>query len=191
MAEMTQRSILDLTREILGELSQSLRGVDDASLDALVIELEAARKVFCLGAGRSRILLQAFCMRLNHLGFEAYMVGGLPCPPVGARDLIVVASGSGETRSVAAIVKQGRQVGAKVALFTARRPLVKVIDADVTVLVSAPSALVNSGQEQSLQPMRTLFEQTFFLLCESVVCKLKAKRGIGEDEMARRHANLE
>lgn len=188
---MTQRQILDLTREILDELSQSLDGVDGASLDALVHELEAARKVFCLGAGRSRILLQAFCMRLNHLGFEAYMVGGLPCPPVGRGDLIVVASGSGETRSVAAIVAQGRQVGATIAMFTARRPLVRAIHTDVTVLVPAPSGLVNRGQEQSLQPMRTLFEQTFFLLCESVVCRLKAKKGIGEDEMALRHANLE
>lgn len=43
----------------------------------------------------------------------------------------------------------------------------------------------------SLQPMRTLFEQSMFVLCESVVWGLKAKNGIGEEEMAARHANLE
>ena len=31
--------------------------------------------------------------------------------------------------------------------------------------------------------MRTLFEQTFFLLCEAVVCRLKAKKGIHTENL--------
>jgi 6-phospho-3-hexuloisomerase len=191
MTDLTQLEIPSLMSDILGQIQASLQGVSSAELAALVAEIERAPRVFCLGAGRSGILLQAFCMRLNHLGFEAYMAGGLPCPPVGADDLIIVASGSGETRSVSAVLEQGRSAGARVALFTARRSGVRSMAADVVVIVAAPTGLVNNGHPQNLQPMRTLFEQAFFLLCEAIICWLKMKKGIGEEEMAQRHANLE
>ncbi|MFL9921969.1 SIS domain-containing protein [Paraburkholderia fungorum] len=191
MTDLTPLEIPSLSNDILDEIQASLRGVNPADLKALVAEIERAPKVFCLGAGRSGILLQAFCMRLNHLGYEAFMAGGLPCPPVGADDLIIVASGSGETRSVSAVLEQGRLAGARVALFTARRPSARSMVADVTVAIPAPTGLVNREHPQSLQPMRTLFEQAFFLLCEAIVCWLKKKKGIGEEEMAQRHANLE
>ena len=191
MTDLTHPEIPKLASDILDEIQASLREVNVADLDALVAEIERAPKVFCLGAGRSGILLQAFCMRLNHLGCAAYMAGGVPCPPVGANDLIIVASGSGETRSVSAVLEQGRLAGARVALFTARRSRARSMAADVTVVIPAPSGLVNREHPQNLQPMRTLFEQGFFLLCEAVVCWLKLKKGIGEEEMAERHANLE
>lgn len=191
MTDLKHLKIPSLAGEILGEIQASLQDVNPADLDGLVAEIERAPKVFCLGAGRSGILLQAFCMRLNHLGVEAYMAGGLPCPPVGANDLIIVASGSGETRSVSAVLEQGRLAGARVALFTARRSGGRSMTADVTVVIPAPSGLVNREHPQNLQPMRTLFEQSFFLLCEAIVCWLKLKKGIGEEEMAQRHANLE
>ena len=187
---MSEREIPALSNEILEEVAAAVRAVDGRDLNALVAELEGTRRVFCVGAGRSGILLQAFCMRLNHLGFEAYMAGGLPCPPVAQGDLLVVASGSGETRSVAAIVTLGRSAGARVAMFTARRDA-GIIDADVCIVVPAPTLLVNAEGPTSRQPMRTLFEQVLFVLCESVVWGLKARNSIGEEEMARRHANLE
>jgi 6-phospho-3-hexuloisomerase len=180
MTDLTQLEIPSLMSDILGQIQASLQGVSSAELAALVAEIERAPRVFCLGAGRSGILLQAFCMRLNHLGFEAYMAGGLPCPPVGADDLIIVA-----------VLEQGRSAGARVALFTARRSGVRSMAADVVVIVPAPTGLVNNGHPQNLQPMRTLFEQAFFLLCEAIICWLKMKKGIGEEEMAQRHANLE
>jgi len=191
MTDLTQLEIPSLMSDILGQIQGSLQGVSFSELGALVAEIERAPRVFCLGAGRSGILLQAFCMRLCHLGFEAYMAGGLPCPPVGADDLIIVASGSGETRSVSAVLEQGRSAGARVALFTARRSGARSMAADVVVIIPAPSGLVNHEHPQNLQPMRTLFEQAFFLLCEAIVCWLKIKKGIGEEEMAQRHANLE
>jgi 6-phospho-3-hexuloisomerase len=191
MTDSKQLEMPSLMGDILGEIHASLQGVNAADLDSLVAEIERAPRVFCLGAGRSGILLQAFCMRLNHLGFEAYMAGGLPCPPVAANDLIIVASGSGETRSVSAVLEQGRQAGARIALFTSRRVGGRSMTADVIVKIPAPAGLVNREHAQNLQPMRTLFEQVFFLLCEALVCLLKIKKGIGEEEMAQRHANLE
>jgi D-arabinose 5-phosphate isomerase GutQ len=63
--------------------------------------------------------------------------------------------------------------------------------ADVTAIIPAPTGLVNNQHPQNLQPMRTLFEQAFFVIGEAIVCWLKMKKGIGEEEMAQWHANLE
>ncbi len=184
---------LKITAEIIQEMSSTVANVDPDAVEMLVDELEKARNIFCLGAGRSGILLQAFCMRLNHLGFSAYLAGGLPCPPASHEDLIVVVSGSGSSPSVSAIVAQGRAAHAKVVVFTAQeheRPET-IMGADRTIFIPAPAALINRQSNSSRQPMRTLFEQVCFLLCESIICRLISKKGLGDEEIARRHANLE
>ena len=188
---MNANMSLDLTNQIISELRSTINAVDPESLDRLVEEIIRAKRIFCLGAGRSGIMLQAFCMRLNHLGFTAFMAGGLPCPPVEEGDLIVAASGSGTTRSVTSMLDHGKFAGARLALFTSNESQTLPIEADVTIFIPAPSRLVNDGSPVSRQPMRTLFEQVFFLLCEAVVCQLRDCKGIREEDMAKRHANLE
>lgn len=188
---MNANTSLELTNQILSELNATINAVDSESLERLVEEIIRAKRVFCLGAGRSGIMLQAFCMRLNHLGVMAFMAGGLPCPPVEAGDLIVAASGSGTTRSVVSVLDQGKAAGARLVLFTSSESQTLSIEADVTIFIPAPSRLVNDGSPVSRQPMRTLFEQAFFLLCEAVICRLIDRKGIREEDMAKRHANLE
>lgn len=188
---MNANKSLEMANEIISELRAALNEVDPEAVELLVDEILNARQVFCLGAGRSGILLQAFCMRLNHLGVSAYMAGGLPCPPVQNGDLIVAASGSGTTPSVLSVLQQGKAAGARIALFTAKDKRKPVREADLTIFVPAPSRLVNDQGRHSQQPMRTLFEQVFFILCEAVVCILKDRKGIREQDMAQRHANLE
>ena len=181
----------EIPSEILHEIESALKSIDPNALDRFVDELERARQIFCLGAGRAGILLRSFCMRLNHLGCSAYFAGGIPCPPAGDGDLIVAASGSGTTPSVAAILKRGKSAGGRIVAFTARKSNTPIGGADLVILVPAPSELVNESNSSSRQPMRTLFEQVVFLLCESAIYSLKARKGIAEEEMAQRHANLE
>jgi len=177
--------------DILHEIEFAIQAMDPDSLNIFVDEVEKARQIFCLGAGRAGILLKAFCMRLNHLGYNAYLAGGIPCPPVGSGDLIVAASGSGTTPSVTAVLKRGKVAGARIVAFTARESKAPIPGADLVIFVPAPANLVNERNTKSQQPMRTLFEQVVFLICESAICILKAKKGIGDEEMAQRHANLE
>jgi 6-phospho-3-hexuloisomerase len=188
---MNQKTNPGMPIDILHEIESALKGMDPNSLNMIVEEVEKAHQIFCLGAGRAGILLQAFCMRLNHLGCHAYLVGGVPCPPAGSGDLIVAASGSGTTPSVTAVLKRGKVAGARILAFTARESKAPIPGADLVIFVPAPSNLVNKRNTKSQQPMRTLFEQVVFLICESAICILKAKKGIGEEEMAQRHANLE
>ena len=187
---MSSENLIETSIAILSEIESTLRTVDPASIDQLADDLMKARQIFCLGAGRSGILLHAFCMRLNHLGLDAYMVGGLPCPPAGAGDLIVVVSGSGKTPSVLSVLRNGLAAGAKVTLFTAAEADAS-LEADTVIRVTAPSKLVNEDKRRIPQPMRSLFEQTVFIACETVVCALKSRMGLADEAMASRHTNLE
>lgn len=188
---MALHELTDQAISILHEVEVALGFVDPNVGPQLVADLLKARQIFCLGAGRSGILLRAFCMRLNHLGSSAYMVGGLPCPPAGVGDLIVAASGSGTTVSVVSILKRGRAAGARVILFTASEASAEELNADVVIRISAPSKLVNGDNQRTRQPMRSLFEQTVFILCEALVCQLRDHLGLAEAALADRHANLE
>lgn len=176
---------------ILGELATAGAGLDGGSIDTLVREIIAAPRIFCTGAGRSGIMMSAFCMRLNHLGLESYIAGAVPCPPACPGDLVIASSASGTTPTVKAVLARGKEAGARIALFTASPAGAAELAADHVILVPAPAELVNGTGSGSVQPMKTLFEQTVFLLCESIVCTLKGRLSVSEADMAARHANLE
>lgn len=188
---MNSPNELQTCAAILSEMGATLKKIDARGPAALVREVDAAQRVFCVGAGRSGILLQAFCMRLNQLGKDSYLAGGIPCPPAGPGDLIVAASGSGTTSGVAAILERGKESGARIVVFTAKQSDEPVLGADLTIIIPAPAGLLPDGMIRSHQPMRTLFEQLVFLICEAVVCTLKDQWNVTDPDMASRHANLE
>ena len=174
---------------ILEELNNSFSKLLPSQVDQFINEIKRANRIFCVGAGRSRIILHVFCMRLNHLGMEAYVAGNIPCPPAQKDDLIVAASGSGTTPSVNAILKRAKKAGARIALLTAS-PAQNLADiVDITVDIQAPTGLVNKENQASMQLMRTLFEQVCFILYEGTIAALSTS--ISSEEIAARHTNLE
>jgi 6-phospho-3-hexuloisomerase len=182
------REVLTIGQNILQELGTCFRKLSASQIDHLIEEIKKSERVFCVGAGRSRIFLEAFCMRLNHLGKEAYVAGHIPCPPVRKGDLVITASGSG-TPSVVAILKRVKEAGGRVVLLTAS-PVQNMEDiVDLRVNIDAPNGLVNKGDRESRQLMRTLFEQTCFILEETLIAVLST--GISPEEIAARHTNLE
>lgn len=183
----------DFQRErdiILHEITHSMEQLDFSLLEAFLQEIRLAKRIFCIGAGRSGIMLQAFCMRLNHLGLQAFMLGTVSCPPTEPGDLVVAASGSGETLGIIAILQKAKKIGAKTVVFTAANNSSIFPYGDIIIQACAPSGLLNDGK-QSCQPMRTLFEQVAFIIYETIISLLKKRCQISEEEMARRHANLE
>ena len=178
---------------ILQELDRGLRQVDPEQVRVLVEALVSARRIILVGAGRMGIVLQAFCMRLGHLGCDAHLAGALGCPPVAAGDLLLVASSSGETATVCALAGRAREQGATIAAITASPASTVGRAAALVVLLHAPAALQAgaSAAPVSAQPMKTLFEQCLFLLLESVVLLLMARTGQSAGDLAARHTNLE
>ena len=181
--------VITAGQNILAELGNSFNRLHAPQVSQLVEEIRQAKRIFCVGAGRSRVLLNAFCMRLNHLGLEAYVAGNIPCPPAKKGDLIVASSGSGATPSVNAILKAAHGAGARIALITASPASDPAEIADIIVDVKAPNALVNRENQESSQLMRTLFEQVCFILYDSIITVLSAN--VPREEIAARHTNLE
>ncbi len=175
--------------DILEEIQGALKNVDDTEVETLIGNIVNARKIFCLGAGRSKSIMQSFCIRLNHLGLEAYEVGGIPCPPITSDDLIIASTGSASTVSVLAVLRKVKEEGAKIAIFTANNsPEIRSLTDDV-VLIKAPYELLNKGDSRSEQPMRSLFEQAVFIIQESIILILSSS--IPLSEIVKRHTNLE
>jgi 6-phospho-3-hexuloisomerase len=175
---------------VLEEVIGCIQNIDMSQIDLLIKEISRAKRIFCIGMGRSGFLIQAFCMRLNHLGFDAYLLGGVPCPPAKMGDLIIAASGSGETLGIITVLQKAQQIGVKTVIITASTGSSVSAYGDIIIRIQAPSTLIHNCK-QSGQPMRTLFEQTVFIIYESIILWLKNYCNITEEEMVQRHANLE
>lgn len=181
-------TIRDCGMSILQEISSKFTRLDEQALEALVDKIKNAKKVFFVGAGRSRFMLEGFCMRLNHLGISAFMAGNIPCPPAEKGDLVIAASGSGETPSVVAILKRLKGLGIDIFLFTAN-PSDKMRDIADTVLHIDAACTLSGDGDSSRQLMRTPFEQVVFLIGEAVVEKMSESMSV--ESIVNRHTNLE
>ena len=60
---------------VLREINRSVSGVSHESLEALVDAVNREKRIFCDGAGRSRLKAEGFAMRLTQMGFTALVVG--------------------------------------------------------------------------------------------------------------------
>ena len=175
---------------IADELRRALEATDPAEVDRLLDAILAARGVFCSGHGRSGLMIKAFAMRLVHLGLRAHVVGETTTPAIGAGDLLVVATGSGQTRTTLAIVDAARERGARTACLTAHPESAIGRAVDLVVELHGPITS-DAPHGRSIQPPGSLFEQALLIGCDAMVMALMQRLGTTEDEMRARHTKLE
>ena len=180
-----------LKQQMLDELSSVFREIEEKEIAALTDEIVRANRVFVYGLGRERLMLQAFAMRLMHLGIRVHMVGDVTTPGIGAGDLFITSSGTGYLSTVEALQGIARQSGARIAFMTAHPDSPLPRQADVIIKIPAQTMKDDLASRQSLQPMGALFEQAQLLMLEMVVVLLKEKLSQTEKEMEKRHTNLE
>ena len=176
---------------ILKELAGILSGVKPGEVDAFCEEILKARRVFVTGAGRVLRMCQAFAQRLRHLRIDAYVVGETTVPPIGKKDLLVAASGSGETVTALAIAGRGKKNGARLAVVTARRDSSLAALADCLLEIPAPTSLKRPEEPETKQPLAGLFEQSLLLTFDAGGLLLRAEKGLTDEEMWEEHSNLE
>lgn len=174
---------------ILKEICRCMKSVKEEDIRALSQMIAEKNRIFCDGAGRSRLQMEAFAMRLAQMGFSASAVGEVTAPPVGKNDLLIIGSASGKTGSLLEHASKAKDEGAAVAAVTADlfSPLAEKADLIVEIRASAK----DRATRYSIQPMGSLFEQSLGILCDSLVLTLMEEGGITGDEMYRRHSNLE
>lgn len=176
---------------VLAEVANALASVADAETEAFIAALERAETIFCLGVGRVGLAVSAMVKRLNHIGMTAYMVGDLSEPAATDRDLLVIASGSGESAIPVAIAAVAREKGVPIAYIGSNMGSRVARMAAVSVRIPVSTKLALADEIPSGQIMSSLFEQSVLLYGDIVALAYSRRKGLDLRALWRRHANLE
>ncbi|MGJ9459777.1 6-phospho-3-hexuloisomerase [Oceanobacillus sp. CF4.6] len=178
------------TKEILAELSRTIERMDDDEAENLVDGMQRANKIFVAGSGRSGLMAKAFAMRMMHIGLDPYVVGETITPNLESNDMLIIGSGSGETKSLLSMAEKAKSIGASIALVTTNPTSAIARFAAITIEVPA-QAKAEGTSGKSIQPMGSLYEQSLLLFYDSIILRLMEKKELHSDTMYGRHANLE
>jgi 6-phospho-3-hexuloisomerase len=172
---------------IIDKLSSVLDATDRSHDIRLTEMLDSARRIFIAGAGRSKLVGNFFAMRLVHAGYDVSVVGEIVTPSIKNGDLLIIISGSGETEQLIAFTKSAQKVGAKIVLISAKSSSTIGDMADAVFPVGTPEQY---GKVVGM-PMGTVFELSTLIFLEAIVSHIIHDKGIAEEVMRERHANLE
>jgi len=175
---------------IVREIGDAIARTDAGQVAALVEAILRARRVFVGGAGRSLLMMRAFAMRLMHLGLSSHVVGETTTPAIEPGDLLILGTGSGQTRTTLATMEAAHDRGARTAAITAHPASPIARGADLVVEIHTPITGRNLPR-QSSQPPGSLFEQCLLVLTEGLVLRLMQPLGTTEEQMRARHTKLE
>ncbi|PKM64151.1 MAG: 6-phospho-3-hexuloisomerase [Firmicutes bacterium HGW-Firmicutes-20] len=177
---------------VVSELREALMRIPLGLTEEVCDVLLKADEIFVAGAGRSGLMARAFCMRLMHLGLRSYMVGEVVTPNLRSSGVLVICSGSGETKSLVSMAEKAVSLGAPIVLVTINPDSTVGKLASVIVKIDAPSPkALKEGDIVSIQPMGNLFEQSLLLYLDIVIMVLMDRMNIDKNNMFSRHANLE
>lgn len=175
---------------IMEELQTVLRNIDEKVIDDVVSLLNKSNKIFFHALGRAGFMGKSFVMRLMHMGKEVYVMGETNTPNFEEGDLLIIASGSGETGQFIQMAEKVKQYKGKLLLFTGTPNSTLDQMADISIVIQAPSKKKEDSSFFSVQPMASLFEQTILLTGDAIVLTMMGQAG-GNGEMFHRHSNLE
>ena len=172
---------------IVEKISSILEATDDAYDVKLTQMLDSARRIFVSGAGRSKLVGNFFAMRLVHGGYDVSVVGEIVTPSIKQGDLLIIISGSGETEQLIAFTKSAKKVGASIVLISSK---------STSTIGDMADAVFQIGKAEQYgkvkgMPMGTVFELSTLLFLEALISHIIHEKGIPEEIMRERHANLE
>jgi len=172
---------------IVEKISSILEATDDAYDVKLTEMLDGAKRIFVSGAGRSKLVGNFFAMRLVHGGYDVSVVGEIVTPSIKQGDLLIIISGSGETEQLIAFTKSAKKVGAKIVLISSKS------ESTIGDMADAVFQIGRSEQYGKVKgmPMGTVFELSTLLFLEALISHIIHDKGIPEEIMRERHANLE
>ena len=176
---------------VLGELNRAFARIDEDELKDFVEKLLQSRRILVVGVGRVLLSMKAWVKRMVHLELHMNYVGSETEMPLGAGDLLIAASSSGESVFPAAIAQIAKQKGAALAYIgcTPDSTIAKL--SDYRILLAGGTKLKRPEEFKSIQPMSTLFEQQLYLLGDIIALEIMKKKGWSESDIQSRHANLE
>jgi 6-phospho-3-hexuloisomerase len=190
------------TKLVLDEIKKALSNIPNNQTRTLIDQIIKAEKVFLVAIGRVSLSLQCFGKRLSHLGIKVELVGSLTENPATKKDLLIVASGSGESLIPVQIAKKAKQIGCKILLITsAKKSTIRKMSNFIVELHSPTKSIIKNINEnlfdrasktgKSIQPMSTLFDQALHIYGDIVSLGIIDKLKINKKKLWKYHANLE
>lgn len=171
---------------ILNELNNNS---DNTIPNELLVIINESNRLFLAGSGRSSLALKAFAMRLAQIGKDVFFVGETTTPAITDKDLLIIASSSGETSQLIRYADISKNIGAKIWLWSTNNNNTIFSKSDYVTLLAGKSKFTKSSITK--QPMGSLFEQSVWLYGDLFVINYMNKFSIGESDLQKRHANLE
>lgn len=175
--------------DINAELKNSSEQISEEQLDQFIEAIDSHKRIFVYGTGRSGLMLKALAMRLMQIGCQSYVIGETTTPSVGNKDLLIVASASGETQSVCSAADDAVRQGADVLAITGNQE--STLSRNHRPLIRIESANKFMESKASIQPLGSLFEQMLLLIFDAVILKMSGKDEGTNQKMAARHASIE
>lgn len=176
---------------ILEELHTSLGAVKAEEVDRFIEEITGARRVFFIGVGRVQLSLKAMAKRFFHLGIQTHIVGDITEPAITERDILIVGSGSGESKVPVAIAQIAKKHGARIVHIGSNPNSTIAPITDLMVRIPVRTKLNLEDEIESRQIMSSLFEQSLLLFGDAVALTIAKRRNLDLKQLWEYHANLE
>lgn len=177
--------------EVVTELHHTVPLISVEESEKLVDQILESKKIFVAGAGRSGFMGKSFVMRMMHMGIDAYIVGETVTATLEKDDLLIIGSGSGETKTLVAIAEKAKSLGGTISAVTISPDSTIGKLADITIKLPGAPKDQSEGNYKTIQPMGSLFEQTMLLFYDALILRMMEKKGLDSNKMYGKHANLE
>ena len=176
-------------KPIINEINNMADLLDEAQVLDYVSEISkylsiqnVKLNIIGLGAGRMGYALRAFIMRLNHMGFNASMIGDTNVPRVTEDSIIIVNSSSGETPSILNFVKQA---------VTEKGIIFLTSCSSESSIGNYAHSIINLPVITSTQLMKSPYEQFSMLLYDYIIIKLMESLKLDPIKVSNNHSILE
>ena len=171
---------------VVDEIARVMAQVEHAEVERFIDELLSADKVFIIGVGRVFLALQAMGKRI-----PIEVVGFVTEKAITDKDVLLVASGSGESVVPMTIANVAKNYNARIGLITSSQQSTIKSMANFVVHLPCPTKTNGTSGVQSIQPMSTLFDQSLHIFGDIVALMIQHRKEMNKDELWKYHANLE
>ena len=93
-----------------------LNQVDPAQIEEIATALAEAKRVFTAGWGRAGNIIRILGMDMSQIGKVVFCVGDNGTPSAHPGDLLIINSGSGNTKTIAVLAEQAKEQGVKMCI---------------------------------------------------------------------------
>lgn len=162
-----EKIIFDVQNEMNCLKDEKLNKLADEIVD-IIYNKGQENKIYVYGAGRSGFIGRSFVMRLVQLGLRSYFIGESSTPFMHKDDIIILISGSGQTKPIPYILEVIKKIGLYCIMITVNKKT-KVPHINLKVPIGGKS---KTNTKNRKMPLGSYFEINSLIFLESIIAKI-------------------